>query len=152
MTNGEDLQEVLRQNLRVLLAIRRMSHAELAARLGTDRATVTKNMNGHRKWSLQDLATLGEIFGVNAPSLIGDVSELIQAMGPTRVATGTDHQVSSRANARYQGANDAQIIPFPQVGLAAQCYHGDSMINAGEGADGQSTSWNTGHLIAEPVA
>src|SRR5688500_11747725 len=64
MKKRPDLQEVLRTNLRVLLALRKMTAGELAAHLDTDRTTVSKRMNGAREWALQDLAELSEVFDV----------------------------------------------------------------------------------------
>lgn len=109
MPNEPDLQEVLRRNLRVLTAIRRMTQGELAALLGSDRSTVAKRMNGQREWALQDLAKLAGIFGVTAQDLIGDTSHLVAATP----ATGTDH--GSRTITQYFGGEYGTVVPFPQA-------------------------------------
>lgn len=145
MTNEEDLQEVLRQNLRVLLAMQRMSHAELAARLGTDRATVTKNMNGHRKWSLQDLAALGEIFGVSAPALIDDTAKLVNAVSPAR--TGTD-SVTASVTPKYQSGIPGNVLEFSQARRHKRGYPDGRRTRARR----TYVTQNAGHLIAAPVA
>lgn len=148
MKNEEDLQEVLRQNLRVLLAMQRMSHAQLAERLGTDRATVTKNMNGHRKWSLQDLATLGEIFGVTAPALIDDTAKLVGAVNPAR--TGTD-AVTGRVTEQYRSGIDARVLQFPLARTGRPGYRRNWRQREARRKAFVARS-DAGHLIAAPVA
>lgn len=111
MPNEPDLQEVLRQNLRVLLAMRRMTHGELATLLGSDRSTIAKRMNGHREWALQDLVRLADIFGVAAQELIGNTSHLVAVIPPA--ATGTDPR--SRTITQYFGGEYGTVVPFPLV-------------------------------------
>lgn len=120
-----DLQEVLRTNLRVLLALRKMTAGELAAHLETDRTTVSKRMNGAREWALQDLAELSAVFDVPIDALIGDTSQLL-GVAPSRM-TGTDHRFGSRVTARvtseYVPGNTADVIQFPQAGEPRRGYH-----------------------------
>lgn len=47
-----------------LLGLRRRRGPELAAHLGFDSGTMSKAMNGHRRWTVQDLARMGEFFNV----------------------------------------------------------------------------------------
>lgn len=151
MTNGEDLQEVLRQNLRVLLAMQRMTHADLATRLGTDRATVTKNMNGHRKWSLQDLVILADIFGVTAPGLIGDTASLVSAVNPGR--TGTDG-VSGPDSALYGSTNRGTGMPLTLVPALGPRYDHEERMAAvlamptEQWVNHTRASRGSGHLVA----
>lgn len=148
METRPDLQEVLRANVRVLLALQRMTKGELAARLETDRTTISKRMNGTRDWALQDLIHLSEIFGVPAERLIGDTSELLGSV-PSRM-TGTD-AVTRSVTGRYRTSNGARIIPFPQAARLRAGYRirkGGrerliSVTRAGSRED---------HLNAQPVA
>jgi transcriptional regulator with XRE-family HTH domain len=112
MEKSTDLQEVLRANVRVLLALRRMTNAELAAQLETDRTTVSKRMNGSREWALQDLVSLSEVFGIPVDRLIGATADLLSSV-PAQM-TGTD-AVTSRVTGRYPSSNGARIISFPQA-------------------------------------
>lgn len=112
MPNELDLQAVLRQNLRVLTALRRMTQGKLATLLGSDRSTVAKRMNGQREWALQDLAKLADIFGVTAQELIGDTSQLVSVVNPA--ATGTDAPVR-RTTPRYFGGESRSVVPLRLV-------------------------------------
>ena len=112
MEKTVDLQEVLRTNLRVLLALRKMTAGELAAQLDTDRTTVSKRMNGARDWALQDLAELSEVFDVPIDALIGETSHLLGIVPPRM--TGTDDRLR-RTTPRYFGREYGTVVPFPQV-------------------------------------
>lgn len=111
MEKKPDLQEVLRSNLRVLLALRRMKAGDLAAQLGTDRTTVSKRMNGAREWALQDLVELSDVFDVPVDALIGETSQLLGVAAP--LMTGTDHR--RRTTPRYFGQKYGTVVPFPLV-------------------------------------
>lgn len=121
MPNEPDLQEVLRRNLRVLTAIRRMTQAELAAQIGSDRSTVAKRMNGQRDWSLQDLAKLARAFGVTAQELIGETSALVAAASPAR--TGTEGTVSAGVSGRCPRTNSRKIPAFALLKRTRRGYH-----------------------------
>ena len=107
-----DLQEVLRTNLRVLLALRKMTAGELAAHLETDRTTVSKRMNGAREWALQDLADLSAVFDVPIDALIGETSQLLGIVPPRM--TGTDGQ-SKKTTVWYSRRKSQTVVPFPQL-------------------------------------
>jgi transcriptional regulator with XRE-family HTH domain len=148
MEKSTDLQEVLRANLRVLLALRRMTNGELAARLGTDRTTVSKRMNGAREWALQDLVDLSDIFGIPVDRLIGETAALLSTV-PSRM-TGTD-AVTGGVTGRYPTSNGARIISFPQ---AARLRAGYRVKKGGQRRPISVTQagWRGHHLNAEPVA
>jgi DNA-binding XRE family transcriptional regulator len=149
MPNDVDLQEVLRRNLRVLTAIRRMTQAELALKLGSDRSTVAKRMNGQREWALQDLAKLAGVFGVTAQELIGDTSALVASAAPTR--TGTEGGVSAGVSGRCPRTNPRVVIPFPQAGRMRRGYHSRRDIAIKRGVRPPAAE-NNGHPYATPVA
>jgi hypothetical protein len=150
MPNDVDLQEVLRRNLRVLIAIRRMTQGELAALLGSDRSTVAKRMNGQREWALQDLAKLAAIFGVTAQALIGDTSALVAATSPIR--TGTEGGVSAGVSGRCPRTNPRVVVPFPQVQRRRRGYHSKRIAAAIKRGVRPESAPNTGHPYAAPVA
>jgi transcriptional regulator with XRE-family HTH domain len=148
MEKSTDLQEVLRANVRVLLALRRMTNAELAAQLETDRTTVSKRMNGSREWALQDLVDLSEVFGVPVDRLIGATADLLSSV-PAQM-TGTD-AVTGRVTGRYPTSNGARIISFPQ---AARLRAGYRARRGGRKTliDVTKAGWRGHRLNAEPVA
>lgn len=149
MPNEPDLQEVLRQNLRVLLAMRRMTHAELAAAISSDRSTIAKRMNGHRDWSLQDLARLAGVFEVPIERLIGDTALLLGTV-PVRM-TGTEGGVSAGVSGRCPRTNPRVVIPFPQAGRMRRGYHSRQDIAIKRGVRPPAAE-NNGHPHAVPVA
>jgi transcriptional regulator with XRE-family HTH domain len=112
MTTRPDLQEVLRTNLRVLLALRKMTAGELAAHLDTDRTTVSKRMNGAREWALQDLVELSEVFDVPIDALIGETSQLLGVVPPRM--TGTEDRLR-RTTTQYFGGEFGSVVPLRLV-------------------------------------
>lgn len=145
MPNESDLQEVLRQNLRVLLAMRRMTHAELATRINSDRSTIAKRMNGHRDWSLQDLAVLADVFGVTAQELIGDPATLVGAVHPARTAT----PISAGVSGRCPRTNSRMVSTFALLKRPRRGYHSRAVaIKKGV----RPADRRPGHPSAAPVA
>lgn len=150
MEKSTDLQEVLRANVRVLLALRRMTNAELAARLDTDRTTVSKRMNGAREWALQDLVGLSEVFEIPVERLIGDTAALLSTV-PVRM-TGTETRVSTGVSGRCPRTNPRVVVPFSQVRRRRRGYHSKRIIAAIKRGVRPETAPNTGHPYAAPVA
>lgn len=148
MKTRPDLQEVLRTNLRVLLALRKMTAGELAAHLDTDRTTVSKRMNGAREWALQDLAQLSEVFDVPIDALIGETSQLLGVVPPRM--TGTDG-VTRSVSKTYSAGNSAHVIQFPQ---AARLRAGYRVRNRGvrRHVGVTKAGWRRDPLNAAPVA
>lgn len=85
MTDSRGLQHQVSTNVKVLMAIHGIgTQTELATRLGWDRTLMANRFSGKRAWKIEDLAELGELFGVGPGALLGDTANLIGAMGPTQ--------------------------------------------------------------------
>lgn len=65
------LREVAAEEIRALLARRRMSHAELARRTGLKRSTISRRMTGETALDLDDLEAIAEVLGVEPVELLG---------------------------------------------------------------------------------
>jgi len=104
------LQDVVTTNVKVLMAVRRIeAQKDLAAKLGWVESKLTKSLRGTRRWSLEDLPELANVFGVQPADLIGDVNNLVSVAYPT----GTDPR--SRTTPRYFGREYGTVVPFPLV-------------------------------------
>ena len=140
------LQSVVTTNVKVLMAVQRIeAQKDLAARLGWGESKLTKSLRGDRKWSLEDLPELAEVFGVQPSDLIGDVTQLVNVAHPRR--TGTDG-VTARVTSEYVPGNTADVIPFPQVMKPRRGYY--SKFTARHTRPGRSRAVRTGrHPFAE---
>ena len=111
MSSG--LQERVTRNVRILMALRGISDQKtLAARLGWGADKVSTSFSGRRRWSLDDLQELADVFGLQPSDVVAEPSELVNVTAPAR--TGTDG-VTSGVTGRYPISNGARIIPFPQA-------------------------------------
>lgn len=140
------LQGVVSRNIRVLMAVRGIeTQKDLAASIGWIETKLTKSFRGDRKWSLEDLPGLADALGVTPSELIGEVSGLIGAVGPTR--TGTDG-VTHRVTQEYPEGITGRVIAFPQARLQPRGYRS----RRGKVRARYTSRIDSGHLIAEPVA
>ena len=57
-----ELNHNMTRVVRILMALHGMEQRHLANALGVDRATMSRALNGQRKWTLEDLHTLSETF------------------------------------------------------------------------------------------
>jgi len=97
-------------NVKVLMAIHGIrTQTELATRLGLDRTLMANRFSGKRPWRIEDLAELGELFGVDPGALLGDTGNLIGAAGPTQTA------VNGPITRRYFPATRYPVIASAQV-------------------------------------
>lgn len=109
-TESDALQEALRTNVKVLMAIRGIDTAsDLARRMDRSENHIARQLAGGRAWRLADLPALARVLGVKPAALLSDTAELVGA------ATHPTGSVSRAVSDRYHGTNDAKIIPFPQV-------------------------------------
>lgn len=75
-------------NVKVLMAVHGIStQTELAQRLSWDRTLMANRFSGKRAWKIEDLAELGQLFGVEPGALLGDTANLIGAVGPATALT-----------------------------------------------------------------
>lgn len=110
------LQERMAENVRVLLAVTGIrSQAELARRAGWEAAKVTRLLKGTQEWTLSDIVTVGEIFGLNDPFLIG--KPLAEVVGVTH-PTAASSEVKAGGKQTLPGFSGATIIPLPRRPLA----------------------------------
>lgn len=145
------LQDVVTTNVKVLMAVKRIeAQKDLAAQLGWVESKLTKSLRGTRKWSLDDLPELADVFGVQPSDLIGDVTKLVTAAHPHR--TGTDGTVSTAVNGCYPRINPRVVIPFPQAGAARRGYRSNQRNNGLTREEVLAASTGTGHSLAAPVA
>lgn len=111
MDTDRGLQDVVSRNIRVLMAVHDIhSQLDLAARMGWDAPKLNKSLNGTRRWALEDLPAIADVFGIRPAALLSDTAELVGASHPARVSD----TVSQGVSARYQTTNGATVIPFPQ--------------------------------------
>lgn len=60
---------------------------QLAEALGWPSAKMTKTLKGDRKWSVEDLYEVAQVFGITAGVLLGSTTDVVGAAGPA-VAVG----------------------------------------------------------------
>lgn len=127
------LQERMAENVRVLLAVTGVrSQAELARRAGWEAAKVTRLLKGTQEWTLTDIVTIGEIFGLRDPFLIGkplaDVVGAVQPAAASGITAGGKQTLPV-----FSGGTAATIIPFPRrrSALAATLTHSARVITLG---------------------
>lgn len=78
MPSADDLQNNLRRNVKVLMALRGIdTKRELARRLETNENHLSSQINGRRKWTLDDVAKLATVFGISPGLLIEDTEGLL---------------------------------------------------------------------------
>lgn len=65
--------------VRTLLAYRGRQQADLAEYLGMDTGSVSRALNGKRKWTLDDLVSMADFFDVSAALFFEDPHTLIRA-------------------------------------------------------------------------
>ena len=119
MDSDRGLQEVVSRNVRVLMAVHGITHQkDLAAQLQWGSDKLTRTLNGSRRWALEDLPAIAEIFGVRPAALLSDTAELVGAAQPARVSDASSQGVS----ARYQPTNAGTVIPFPLGRVARPRY------------------------------
>lgn len=130
MDTARGLQEVVSRNVRVLMAVHDMTQQKaLAARLGWDAPKLARALNGQRRWALEDLPALADVFGVTPAALLSDTAELVGASHPARVSPA----VSQGVSARCQIDNGATVIPFPQHRTSRPRYHAASATHPHRG-------------------
>jgi hypothetical protein len=106
------LQSVVTTNVKVLMAVKRIeAQKDLAAELGWVESKLTKSLRGTRRWSLDDLPELADVFGVQPADLLGDVNHLVNVAAPAM--TGTDPR--SRTTTQYFGEEFASVVPLRLV-------------------------------------
>lgn len=113
MSEADNLQQTIRRNVRVLMAIRGISTTRaLATLLGDNENHLSNRLNGRRKWQLDDIAKLANVFHVEAGLILGDTATLAGAIAPT--GTGSN-PVPSSATSGYSRRNEASIAEDRQV-------------------------------------
>lgn len=95
---SNDLQAVIRRNVKVLMAIKGIETSRALAReVGTNENLLTTKISGRRRWQLDDVEMLAEAFGVQPGLLLGDTATLVGASGRppgTAAANATTGEVN----------------------------------------------------------
>jgi len=113
MADSRGLQHQVSTNVKVLMAIHGIrTQTELATRLGLDRTLMANRFSGKRPWRIEDLAELGELFGVDPGALLGDTGNLIGAAGPTQTAVNGSVTRRYFSGKPYPVTASAQVIDF----------------------------------------
>ena len=110
-----EAQRNITRNVRILMAARDMyEQRQLADALGWPSAKMTKTLKGDRRWSVEDLYEVAQVFGITAGVLLGSTTDVVGAAGPT-VAVPANGSVTSRYSRPEQRdvVREAQVIPFP---------------------------------------
>jgi hypothetical protein len=110
-----EAQRNITRNVRILMAARDMyEQRQLADALGWPSAKMTKTLKGDRRWSVEDLYEVAQVFGITAGALLGSTAEVVAAAGPT-VANPVNGSVTSRYSMPEPRpvVREAQVIPFP---------------------------------------
>lgn len=76
------LRDQVAEEVRVWLARRKMSGAELARRLGRSQTFIAKRLDGRQAFDVDDLEQVGQILGVSAADLISRSSGPFSATAP----------------------------------------------------------------------
>lgn len=79
-----EAQRNITRNVRILMAARDMyEQRQLADALGWPSAKMTKTLKGDRRWSVEDLYEVAQVFGIAAGVLLGSTTDVVGAAGPT---------------------------------------------------------------------
>lgn len=82
-----ELQDAITRNIRVIQAVRGMrGDRPIANILGISVSTVSKKMNGERKWTIPEVEELAAALGINAAKFFGEAQSIVD---PGEGATGT---------------------------------------------------------------
>ena len=121
LTMADGMQQRVTQNVRVLMAVRRIMHQQqLAELIGWKQYDVSRRFSGRAKWQLEDLPKVAAALGVQPADLLKEVTEVVGAAA----ATGTDARpegmipdmirCSSLGSSR-KIASSAQVIALPNI-------------------------------------
>lgn len=85
--NAPQAQELLRRNVRVLMAARGIETVrELARIMGRNEGQLARQINGTRSWQVDDMSALANALGVTLPDLLNTVLVEQQLAQPDRQA------------------------------------------------------------------
>jgi len=63
---------------------------QLAEALNWPTPKMTKTLGGGRRWSVEDLYEVAQVFGIEPGRLLGGPADVVGAAGPTAASVGTD--------------------------------------------------------------
>lgn len=110
MSSG--LQERVTRNVRILMALRGISDQKtLAARLGWGADKVSTSFSGRRRWSLDDLQELADVFGIQPSDVVAEPTQLVNITSPTGTDTAT---VTQTFTGRYDRSNTSTVVELSQ--------------------------------------
>lgn len=106
------------EEIRVLLARRRMSAAELARRTGIRQQALSRRMTGETAWDVDDLEVIATALGVTVFDLLGRPSgpEGSQTTAPKPAPTGRPNPVSpGRPTDNRPPTRPGRMVPSARV-------------------------------------
>lgn len=104
------LRDQVAEEVRVWLARRKMSGAELARRLGRSQTFIAKRLDGRQAFDVDDLEQVGHILGVSAADLIS------RSSGPFLTAVPQTHEAARNGTTGcYSPAERHLVVVEPQV-------------------------------------
>lgn len=82
--------------VRTLLAFKGQQQADLAGHLEMDSGSMSRALNGKRRWTLDDLVAMGDFFGVSPALFFEDPQTLIRAgkVSSTQSDDGSENYLS----------------------------------------------------------
>ena len=126
------LRERTAEEIRVLLARRRMSAAELARRTGLKQSTMARRMTGETAFDLDDLEVIATALGVKVSDLVNDGGGSVQTTVPKlqvteqRPAGPTRPMATRPRDDRPKGRPGGQV-PNPRTRRPARIPSGRSL-------------------------
>jgi DNA-binding Xre family transcriptional regulator len=73
-THDADVSQIIK----VLLVDRQLRHSDLAAELDFDAGTMSRALNGRRKWTVEEIKHISDYLDVRVEVLLGDPRDLIK--------------------------------------------------------------------------
>lgn len=81
-------QERVTTSVRVEMALRRETQADLARVLGVTQTSVSSRLRGRTRWSVDDLDKMAEHFGVEVSALVNPPAAYLHRTGTTNATGG----------------------------------------------------------------
>lgn len=120
---ADELQGVVRRNIRVLMALRNLDGPrQLAAVSGKPENWIAQKQSGRRRWHLDDLPAIAAALGVQSLDLLREVAELVAAATPTGTEGQRSSAVTDGSTGRWSDRGQHLRLVPPLVGDSASDY------------------------------
>lgn len=104
------LEQNVSEVVRILLARHHQSQRDVARALGRKEPAVSLKLNGHRPWTLQEVAQLAAHFGVPARVFLTDPAELLSPDLAGSIGTGRKRRLG-----RQRIGGSILALPLPRT-------------------------------------